>query len=328
MTARKISDAQILDEWLYNPSIAYISQKHKITQRALISRVNKLRGEGHVLESPDPRSPNFNPALRPPMRIAPDRVEVELNLENGVILVISDQHFWPGAVPTMHRAFCYLAQKIKPFALIWNGDAFDGASISRFASIGWESKPTVSQEIDAVKERSAEVMRVRGNAKLVWTAGNHDIRMETRLANAAPEFRNVHGMHLKDHLPEWTPAWFVTVNPGTDGHTEIRHREKNGIHAGYNNTKESGVNIVTGHDHRADVVTYNDRRGQRYGVRAGMGADSPRDQQFVHYLEGRLSNWQSAMAVLTYRNGVLLYPELALKVDDDHFQFRGEVIQC
>ena len=227
----------------------------------------------------------------------------------------------------MHRAYCYLSKKIKPFAQVWNGDAFDGSSISRFPSIGWESKPSVQEELETVQERSKEVIESSPNSKRIWTAGNHDLRFESRIAANSPEYRDVKGIHLKDHIPEWQPAWFVTVNEGLPSHTEIRHREKGGVHAAYNNTKESGVNIVTGHDHVADVKAYNDRRGRRYGVRHGMTADSPRDPQFVNYLEGRLVNWQAAVAVLTYRDGVLLQPELALRFDDDSFEFRGEIIK-
>lgn len=261
------------------------------------------------------------------MVITPDRVEVKLKVKDGVILVSGDQHYWPGSIPVMHRAFCYLSKKLKPFAQVWNGDAFDGASISRHPSIGWENKPSVKVELETVRDRTDEIVKSSPNSKRIWCAGNHDLRFETRLACVASEYRDVHGIHLKDHFPEWIPAWFVTVNEGTQAHTEIRHREKGGVHASYNNTKDSGVTMVTGHDHRADVVTYDDRRGQRYGVRHGMGADSCRDGSFVNYLEGRKTNWQSAMAILTYKNGVLLQPELALKFDENSFQFRGEIIR-
>jgi hypothetical protein len=261
------------------------------------------------------------------MLITADRVEVKLTCLNGVILVAGDQHYWPGEVPVMHRAYVYLSKKLKPFAQVWNGDAFDGASISRFPSIGWESKPTVQQELSAVQDRSHEVAEASPNSKRVWNAGNHDLRFESRIAANAPEYRGVKGIHLKDHVPEWTPAWFVTVNEGNPSHTEIRHRENGGVHAAYNNTLKSGINIVTGHDHIADVKAYDDRRGRRYGVRHGMTADSCRDPQFVNYLEGRKTSWQSAIAVLTYRDGVLLQPELAMKFDDDSFQFRGEIIR-
>jgi hypothetical protein len=258
-----------------------------------------------------------------------DRVEVKMQVQDGVVLVINDQHFWPGYVPVMHRAFCYLAKKLQPFALIWNGDVTDMSTVSRWPSIGWEKKPTVKEELDAVKDRSHEVLKACPNAKRAWTAGNHDLRFETRLACAVPQYEGVHGIHLKDHFPEWHPAWYVTVNEGTPSHTEIRHRQKNGIHASYNNTKETGVTLVTGHDHRADVVPYDDRRGRRYGVRTGMGADSARDPMFVNYVEGRQCQWQSGFAVLTYKDGNLLCPELALKTPefgDGTFQFRGEII--
>lgn len=259
------------------------------------------------------------------MLVTDDRTEVKLTIDNGVVLVAGDQHYWPGESPTMHKAFVLLAKKLKPFACVWNGDAFDGSSISRHASIGWESKPTVRQELEAVNDRSAEIFKAAPSAKKIWNLGNHDMRFETRLASMVPEYKDMKGIHLKDHFPEWTPAWLVTINEGTLAHTEIRHREKSGVHASYNNTKESGVTLVTGHDHRADVVPYDDRRGRRYGVRHGMTAESSRDPQFASYLEGRKVNWQSAIAVLTYRNGELLQPELALRRADGVFEFRGEI---
>jgi hypothetical protein len=277
---------------------------------------------GIRLETVDLRRPMYDQS----MLITADRVEAKLTIRNGVILVGGDFHFHPSHVPTMHRAMCYLAHKLKPYAYVWNGDVADFPQISRHPSIGWESYPTVAKELETINDRSGEVMKATA-AKKIWTAGNHDLRFESRLAAMASEFKNVKGIHLKDHFQEWTPAWFVTVNEGTDSNTEIRHREKGGIHAGYNNTKESGVNIVTGHDHRAEVVAFDDRRGRRYGVRHGMGADSARGPQFVNYLEGRKPNWQSGVAVLTYRDGMLLQPELALRVDEDSFQFRGEIVK-
>lgn len=260
------------------------------------------------------------------MLVTADRVEVKLTIENGVVLVSGDQHYWPDHVPLMHRALCHFAKKLKPFAVVWNGDAVDGSTISRFPSIGWEDKPSLKAEIDCVKDRSKEIMDAAPSAKKIWNAGNHDLRFESRLAASAPEYRDIQGIHLKDHFPEWHPAWFTTINENECSHTEIRHREKGGIHAGYNNTVSAGVNICTGHDHRADVVPFDDRRGRRYAIRHGMGADSSRDGPFVHYLEGRKANWQSGFAILTYKDGRLLYPELVLGWDSDSVQFRGEIV--
>lgn len=326
MGAPVCSDARFVGLWKDLQSGTEVAKELQVDVRAVMARRRAIeKRHGILLPVHSAKRPDMN--THPSMLITEDRVEAKLTIKNGVVIVTGDQHFWPGLVPTMHRAFCYMAQKLKPYAVIWNGDAFDGASISRHPSIGWEHKPTVQQELETVVDRSGEVMKAAPAARRIWVPGNHCLRFESRLAAVAPEYREVRGIHLKDHFPEWTPAWFCTVNGGTDSHTEIRHREKGGVHAGFNNTKESGVSIVTGHDHRADVVPYDDRRGRRYGVRHGMGADSSRDPQFVNYLEGRKTNWQAGIAVLTYKDGVLLYPELALRIDDDSFQFRGEVIR-
>lgn len=320
MGLRTCSDEQFIDLWRRYKSGALVARHLKISERGVHLRRRTIEAKHAIrLHADDPRSPDF--------LITHDRVEVKVTLDTGVIIASGDLHFRPGSIPVMHRALCHLAKKLKPYAIVWNGDVADFPQISRFPSIGWESYPAVAKELEAIADRSKEVMAAAPAAKRIWTAGNHDLRFESRLANVASEYKDVKGIHLKDHFPEWTPAWFCTVNAGTDSHTEIRHREKGGIHASYRNTLEAGVNIVTGHDHRADVIPYTDRTGRRYGVRHGMGMDSARDPQTVNYLEGRTPNWQAALAVLTYANGRLLYPELALREDDETFQFRGEFIK-
>jgi hypothetical protein len=323
MPASKYSDEQFIEVWNKHHSHLRVAKELGLLPRGVAYRRERIQKRHGILLPVFDHRKSYDQS----MYVTEDRVEVKLKLKDGVILVAGDQHYWPGQVPVMHRAFVYLSKKIKPFAQVWNGDAFDGSAISRFPSIGWEKKPTVQEELETVRDRSDEILRASPNSKRIWNAGNHDLRFESRIAAVASEYRGVQGIHLKDHFPEWQPAWFVTVNEGTQSHTEIRHREKGGIHASYNNTKDSGVSMVTGHDHVADVKAFDDRRGRRYGVRHGMTADSPRDPQFVNYLEGRKPSWQAALAILTYKNGVLLQPELALRHDDDSFEFRGEIIK-
>lgn len=323
MPRTNLSDEQFIQLWKENPSIVKMGRATGSSASAAAARRRRIEKQyGIRLATVDDQG---RKAYDETMLITEDRVEVKLNVKNGCVLVGGDAHYWPGNIPVMHKAFVYFAKRLKPVASILNGDAFDGASISRHPSIGWEGKPNVKQELDACKNRMWELKKAT-TGRTIWNAGNHCLRFETRLAAVASEYKDVDGIHLKDHFPEWTPAWFTTINEGQPSHTEIRHRDKGGVHASYNNTKESGVNIVTGHDHRADVVPFNDRRGRRYGVRHGMMAGSCRDPQFVNYLEGRTTNWQSGLALLTYRDGRLLPPELILGVDESHVDFRGETI--
>jgi hypothetical protein len=245
----------------------------------------------------------------------------ELEVDNGVVIVFSDAHYWPGGASTAHRALVHFCRKLKPSAVICNGDAIDGSAISRHPPIGWESCPSVKEELEVCQERLGQIVDASEQATLVWLLGNHDARFETRLAAVAPEFRDVHGIHLKDHFPAWDCGWSLFIN----GDVVIKHRFKGGTHAPFNNTLHSGLSTVTGHLHSAKVTPFSDYRGTRYGVDTGCLAD-PYHPAFQGYCEDNPRNWRSGFCVLTFLDGSLLMPELVLVFDENRVQFRGELI--
>jgi hypothetical protein len=245
----------------------------------------------------------------------------ELEVENGTVIVFSDAHYWPGEPSVGHRALVHFVKKIRPSVIVCNGDAIDGSAISRHPPIGWESCPTVKEELEACQERLGEIEFVAGKATKVWTLGNHDARFETRLAQVAPEFRDVHGIHLHDHFPGWQCGWSLHIN----NDVVIKHRYKGGTHAPFNNTVTSGRSIVTGHLHSAKVTPYTDYNGTRYGVDTGCLANTYHPA-FQGYLEDNSRDWRQAFAILTFADGSLLMPELVLVYGPDSVQFRGEII--
>lgn len=268
-------------------------------------------------------SSTVNSYLRSEPQVAPHLAKARLQLEvtDGVVLVGSDAHYWPGAASTAHHGFLWACSQLAPAAVILNGDVFDGARISRFDPIGWESKPRVFEELQACQERLAEIASAAGpSARLLWTRGNHDARFESFLAKRVGEFEYIDGMHLKDHFPAWQPAMSVWVN----GNTVIKHRFKGGTHAAYNNTLHSGLSVVTGHLHRLVATPFADYRGLRWSVETGTLAD-PYGPQFLEYTEDNPVNWQSGFAVLTYKDNQLLPPELAYVVGPGRVAFRGEI---
>lgn len=255
----------------------------------------------------------------------PHRIEFEI--ENGTVLIGSDAHYWPGIISTAHRAFvkaCSEMPNVK--AVIMNGDVFDGASVSRHPPIGWESSPSVVEEIEACKDRLGEIeaalSKQPGKIQKIWTLGNHDARFETRLATVASEYAKVHGVHLKDHFPTWVTAWSVWINDGV----VIKHRYKGGIHATHNNTIGAGKTIVTGHLHSLKVTPFTDYNGDRWGVDTGTLAQVG-GPQFLDYMEDGPANWRSGFAVLTFVDGRLLWPELVHVIDEAAglVSFRGKV---
>jgi hypothetical protein len=243
-------------------------------------------------------------------------------IRDGIVLVGSDGHYWPGKPSTAHRAFVHFARRLGPKAVIYNGDAFDGASISRHPPIGWETRPSVADEIEACKERLKEIKEAAFDARKIWSLGNHDGRFETRLASVASEFARVTGFHLQDHFPDWTPCWDAWINKDV----VVKHRYKGGAHAPYNNTLHSGKTMITGHLHSAKVQPITDLNGTRFGVDTGCLAD-PWGPQFVDYTENGQKDWRSGFCVLTFIGGKLLWPELVTVWDKSTVQFRGEIIK-
>lgn len=284
--------------------------------RAVYSRRARIeRKLGRQIKSPAPAEITTRHAFDHPRWL-------ERKVRNGVVLIGSDAHYWPGIVSTAHRAFVHFVKKLAPKIIILNGDVMDGSTISRHPSIGWENRPALIAELEACQERLGEIEAVRGNADLIWPLGNHDSRFETRLATLAPEYAKIHGTSLKDHFPCWESCWSIKINDDV----VVKHRFKGGLHAPHNNTMWSGKTIITGHLHQLKVSPLSDYDGRRYGVDTGTLAD-PYGPQFESYTETNPLNWASGFCVLTFGEGELLPPELVTVIKDGVVTFRGEVIQ-
>ena len=264
-------------------------------------------------------------------RLPPDDLEYYIaepigrllhTVKNGVVLIGSDAHYWPGVITAAHKAFVQFCKELKPTIVIKNGDELDGASISRHPPIGWERHPTLVEEIECVKERLEEIrLAAPKGTKLYWPAGNHDMRFEMRLATVAPEYAKINGIHLKDHFPWWEPCWSVWIN----NEVVVKHRYKSGIHAPWNNAITAGKTIITGHLHSLKVYPVTDYNGTRWGVDCGTLSE-PFGPQF-NYAEDNPRNQRSGFVVLTFVDGMMLQPETVRVIDNDRVDFRGKIVR-
>ena len=312
----KLSDKEFIEMWKTHQSATVIAKIMDMDVRSIHRRRRLIEDkQGHIL------APKNLPLILSKIE-SPARKE--LGIENGIVLVFSDAHFWPSKHTTAFKGLIWAIKELQPKAVIANGDVFDGASISRYPRIGWDSTPSVIQELKACELAMGEIeetaKKARHNVNLVWTLGNHDARFENRLAANAPQYEFVKGFSLKDHFPAWHPCWSCWP---TD-EVVVKHRWKGGIHATHNNTVNAGVSMVTGHLHSLKVSPFDDYNGTRYGVDTGTLADT-NGEQFINYLEDSPTNWRSGFAVLTFHNGKLLWPELVAKYGENQVQFRGKV---
>lgn len=252
-------------------------------------------------------------------------VRATAEIDSGVVLVASDCHYWPDVISTAHRAFVKLVKELSPKIVVINGDAFDGASISRHPAGGtWQALPSVKQELEACQDRLEEIQKAAGAAQLHFCWGNHDLRFNARLQQQVGDtFKGVMGMNLQEHFPLWRFSMSLMIND----HTMIKHRYHNGIHAIYNNILKSGTSMVTGHLHSLKVTPFTDYNGSRYGV--DTGTLSPVDADAFTYSEDSPKNHRSGFAVLTFHEGRLMPPELCEVVSEEEglVYFRGQVIE-
>lgn len=320
MVQATVSEEQFIELWNKHQSATKLAEELGINVRNVLARRARIEGKRGItlLATSTQRGHKKHHYILPE-----DRIRTNLFIEDGLIVVGSDCHYWPGYVSTAHRAFIKIVKDLKPQAVVLNGDIMDNATISTHHRIGYADSPTVKEELDEVQARLAEIESVSGNAILHRTIGNHDLRFDGKLSNVLPQYEGVKGFALADHLPNWKYSWSIMVN----NNTMIKHRWHNGIHAQYNNVLKGGVSMVTGHLHSLKVTPWTDYTGDKYGVDTGTMAALGGDKW--EYLEDTSVNWRSGFAVLTFRNGQLMPPELVQVIDEDEGLafFRGEVFK-
>jgi hypothetical protein len=314
------TDDEFIQIWGKLQSATKVARELGISIRNVQNRRRNLETFYNIkLFSADPRSSYYDPrqASYSPLK------QIDLGILDGVVIVFSDAHFIPSERSTAFKGLLWAIETLKPTAVIANGDSFDGASISRH-DVTDEAPTTVIQELNACKAALGEIEErakaERHNVRLIHTWGNHDARFANRLAQHAPQYKDVLGFKITDHIPDWEFCWVCWPT----SNTVVKHRYKGGIHATHNATLNAGVSCITGHLHSLKVTPFSDYNGTRYGVDTGTLAE-PDGPQFT-YAELNPTNHRSGFAVLTFFNGELLWPELVHAFSEDHIQFRGEVI--
>jgi len=312
--ATELADYEFIELWNQLKSATLISKKLNVSVRYIYNKRRRIENKYKIRLIADSLQ-----AKEYYVRDYMSRMDVDI--DNATIFVASDAHYWPNEISVAHEAFVKLIKKHKPDIVIMNGDAVDGASISRYPKASWSTvkMPTVKEELETVAERLYEIEKVAGSAKCIFTLGNHDMRFESKLANLAPEYEGLPGFSLKDHFPRWLFCMSVMVNRNL----MIKHRYNNGIHGVYNNTVKAGTSMVTGHLHRLQAIIFSDYTGTRWGIDTGTLAEV--DGDHMGYGEDNPKNHCSGFAVLTIRNGRLIQPEFCAVLDGIAY-FRGQAV--
>lgn len=323
MSAPKLTDAEFLAAWERLGNAREVAALTGQQERVIHERRKRMEKRGYHLPTTRPaagyesRTTRFEGGWTFPR-------EVGLEVHSGTVIVFSDAHYWPGEPTTAHKALIEVIRRVKPRAVIANGDVFDGASVTRHDPFGWSKQPTVREELDACIDRLSEIEQaIPKGCATVWNVGNHCVRFERKLVSKVPEFAGLGMLRLEDHFPAWDLRWSTLINPDGAHPVMVKHRLAGGIHSAYNNTLRGGLSMVTGHTHLLEVKPWGDYRGRRWGIATGSLSDLHGPQ--FEYHENSPSAACSGFAVLTFKDGKLIPPEL-VEVLDGQAWFRGEVV--
>lgn len=314
---RKATDEQILAALAETRSTKALAIKFGMSERAMSTRMRSLGVpplDNWKKAQEAQTAPNVITEAIGRMRVA---------MPDGRAIVFSDAHFQPDAISTANRALVKLIRDLRPNMVVCNGDAVDGAGTSRHGLTFGARQVTPAAELRACQERLDEIADAAKGAQLVFTLGNHDIRLHTYLATNAPQLVDLPGLDLRELFPRWKFCWSLFVNDNTI----IKHRYRSGAYAPANNVRGSlGMNFVTGHLHSLKVMplsAYADRTA--FGVDTGMLAE-PEWESFA-YREDSPADWRSGFAVLRWVNGRLLWPEVCHAVGEGVVEWRGELVE-
>ena len=311
-----LSDEEWIAVWKECGSAVVMATKIGVSQRSVYNRRRSIEAR-HKIELPSVDDQRFDQLKK--IAQTTGHTRRGMDIEKGRVIVFSDAHFWPDDTTTAFKALLEMIKEFKPTAVVCNGDALDGANLSRFPRQDWNKVPTVKEELEACQYYLGEIEAVSKGAKLFFPLGNHDQRLEMSIIANLPTFEGVHGTSLKDYFPMWQPCWSFWVNEDTC----IKHRWKGGWTGGRNNAVNSGVNMITGHTHVLSSIPFNDYNGTRWGVQTGTLAD-PMGQQFA-YTEDTPKDWNSGFVMLSFDHSKMLQPEIIRVCGEDAVDFRGKI---
>lgn len=332
-----LTDDEFIERWQQFPSPTLLAKQMGVNVRTVMTRRRsietklgirletdlsyKQKANAEYAEREAQKSKERKEKLQERLEATQHSVRRGMDLEKGRVIIFSDAHF-TDETTTGFRALLKFIEYFKPKAIICNGDAFDGAVLSRFPSINYDRKPSVLDELNYCKTHLDAIEKVKpAGCRLIWTLGNHDMRYEAALVARAPEFSGVDGFSLKYHFPNWETCWSFWVNDDT----VIKHRHKGGRYAGYNNVQASFCNIFTGHTHVltcSPISTFDQKT--YWGVQTGTLADI--NSESFQYCEDNAKDWRQGFIMASWERGQLLMPEMIMTYGEDEVMFRGEIL--
>lgn len=227
---------------------------------------------------------------------------IELNLKEGLIVVGSDIHF-PYQDDKAVAAFIDYCNFYDPKIIVINGDVLDFYKLSRFSKDPAGKNP--KEEIEMAREFFKTLRGKCPKAKIYYTIGNHETRLEKYILDYAPQISclmdNVFQiMKLEDY--DVIGCGSLLVNNSVI----FKHGSRLGSKSGLSAIKELEAHYLsgaTGHTHR--LAKFSTRKSGRRFVWFETGCLCTLDPEYMVD-----PDWEQGFVTLYFENNKLTHSHI------------------
>lgn len=231
------------------------------------------------------------------------------------IIALGDLHV-PHHSPEAWRVALRVVEDLEPDVVALMGDMIDFYQVSRFQKLP-SRQFQLQDDIDIAYDLMGQVRAAAPRARIFFTEGNHEDRLQRYLLTRAPELYCLRSMTVPQllRLSDFNISYENKVNIDgvmfTHGHIVRKY-------SGYTAkamAEEYGT-VIFGHTHRLGIYYKRDGRGEVTAVENGCLCElSP------EYITG-VANWQQGFTVITTDRDQPAQFEQA-KITDGKTMFRG-----
>ena len=236
-----------------------------------------------------------------------DQVQVRLHtvqakpVSSNRCLILSDIH-----IPYHDQAALAIALEFardwKPTVIVLNGDILDAQEISSHPK-DKHNPITFQDEINEARQFLRVLRHDHKKARIYYTMGNHENRLERYLTQHAPELSSVTSLALDELLDlQALGIEFIdqrcklTVPPFEIFHGSIIRKDAGNSVRGHMTRR--GGSVAMGHTHRMGIVARTDRNGVHWGVENGHLSDP--DPDWTHD-----PDWQQGFSCIEETDGAV-----------------------
>lgn len=236
-----------------------------------------------------------------------DQVQVRLHtvrtakVASERCLVLSDIHI-PYHDQSALAVALVFARAWQPTVIVLNGDILDAHEISSHPK-DKHNVITFQDEVNETRQFLRCLRRDHRKARICYTMGNHENRIERYLTQHAPELSSVTTLALDELLDlkalgiEFVDSRCkVQIGPFEIFHGSIIRKDAGNSVRGHMTRR--GGSVAMGHTHRMGIVARADRHGVHWGIENGHLSDP--DPTWAHD-----PDWQQGFSCIEVGEGVV-----------------------